>query len=130
MDKLLLKGMRFYGFHGVFPEENKLGQQFIIDAELRMDLERAAQTDDLDATLNYAEVHTFIKAIVEGPPFKLIEALAGCVASRLLEAYTMINEVTVRVTKPHPPFDVHFDGVTVELSRGRGSDGSGKNNME
>src|SRR5690606_6705272 len=127
--KLLLKGMRFYGFHGVFPEENKLGQQFIIDAELRMDLERAAQTDDMDATLNYAEVHTFIKEIVEGPPFKLIEALAGCVASRLLEAYTMINEVTVRVTKPHPPFDVHFDGVTVELSRGRDNDGSAKNGM-
>jgi dihydroneopterin aldolase len=117
MDRMIVTGMRFYGYHGVFPEENKLGQQFYIDLELDMDLERAARNDDLDATINYAELHSFAKEIVEGPPFKLIEALAGHIASRLLEAYTMINEVTVRVTKPHPPFDIHFDGVTIELRR-------------
>ncbi|MFC4098264.1 dihydroneopterin aldolase [Paenibacillus xanthanilyticus] len=119
MDLMSLKGMRFYGYHGVFPEENKLGQQFIVDLDLRLDLSRAAQTDDLNYTVNYAEVHARTKSIVEGAPFKLIEALAGSIASQLLEAYTSINEVTVRVTKPHPPFDIHFDGVTVELNRKR-----------
>lgn len=120
---MIIKGMRFYGYHGVFAEENKLGQQFYVDLELRMDLEQAAQTDDLSFTVNYAEIHAFTKSIVEGPPFKLIEALTGHVASRVLEAYTMVNEVTVRVTKPHPPFDIHFDGVTVELRRKRDADG-------
>lgn len=123
MDNMMVKGMRFYGYHGVFPEENKLGQQYYVDIELKMDLERAAQTDDLNFTVNYAEIHAFAKTIVEGPPFKLIEALTGHIASRVLEAYTMINEVTVRVTKPHPPFDIHFDGVTVELRRKRDADG-------
>ncbi|MBD2872633.1 dihydroneopterin aldolase [Paenibacillus arenilitoris] len=123
MDRMIIKGMKFYGYHGVFPEENKLGQQFFVDIELLMDLEKAAQSDDLAFTINYAEIHAFAKAIVEGPPFQLIEALTGHVASRVLEAYTMVNEVTVRVTKPHPPFDIHFDGVTVELRRKRDPDG-------
>jgi dihydroneopterin aldolase len=123
VDKISIKGMRFYGYHGVFPEENKLGQQFYVDLELAIDLEQAAQTDDLTYTINYAELHSLTKEIVEGKPFKLIEALTGHIASRLLEAYTMINEVTVRVTKPHPPFDIHFDGVTVELCRKRDADG-------
>lgn len=116
---MVVKGMRFYGFHGVFPEENRLGQQFIVDVELLMDMERAASTDELQYALDYSELHSFVKAIVEGPPFKLIEALTAQVASQVLEHYTMVDEVTVRVTKPHPPFDVHFDGVTVEMNRKR-----------
>ncbi|GKU77042.1 dihydroneopterin aldolase [Paenibacillus sp. L3-i20] len=123
MDHMIVKGMRFYGYHGVFPEENKLGQKFYVDLDLLMDLEQAAKTDDLNATINYAELHALTKGIVEGPPFKLIEALTGHIASRVLEAYTMINEVTVRVTKPNPPFDIHFDGVTIELRRKRDGDG-------
>jgi dihydroneopterin aldolase len=123
MDKMIVQGMRFYGYHGVFPEENKLGQQFIVDLELALDLEQAAVADDLDSTVNYAELYALVKSITEGKPFKLIEALAGGIASEVLQAYTRVNEVAVRVTKPHPPFDVHFDGVTVELRRKRASHG-------
>lgn len=119
MDKMIVKGMRFFGYHGVFPEENRLGQQFIVDLELIMDMEQAALTDELQYALDYSEVHSFVKAIVEGPPLKLIEALTGKVASMVLEHYTIVNEVTVRVTKPHPPFEVHFDGVTIEMNRKR-----------
>ena len=123
MDRMLVKGMQFYGYHGVFEEENRLGQKFGVDLELLLDLEKAATMDDLEATVNYAELHALTKKIVEGTPFKLIEALAGSIATQLLSAYTMINEVTVRVTKPNPPFDIHFDGVTVELRRKRDADG-------
>ncbi|MFD0717159.1 dihydroneopterin aldolase [Paenibacillus sp. GCM10027626] len=119
MDKIRMQGMRFYGYHGVYPEENKLGQQYKVDVELHLDLSKAAAEDDLTATVNYAEAYTVIKQIVEGPPFQLIEALAGSIASRLLDIYTSVNEVTVRVTKPNPPFEVYFDGVVVELSRKR-----------
>ncbi|QAY67414.1 dihydroneopterin aldolase [Paenibacillus protaetiae] len=124
MDKMVMQGMSFYGYHGVFPEENKLGQRFGVDLEMVLDLGKASQTDELEYTVNYAEVHGLIKSIVEGSPFKLIEALAGHIATMVLEAYTRVHEVTVRVTKPNPPFDVHFDGVTIELRRGRGTDGS------
>ncbi|MCK9859258.1 dihydroneopterin aldolase [Paenibacillus sp. ATY16] len=124
MDSMIMKGMQFYGYHGVFQEENRLGQKFIVDLDLKLDLEKAAATDDLDATINYAELYEQIKSVVQGEPYKLIEALAGGIATRVLEAYTMINEVAVRVTKPNPPFEIHFDGVTIELRRKR--DGNGR----
>lgn len=119
MDRITLSRMQFYGYHGVFPEENKLGQRFYIDVELYTDLLNAGQSDRLEDTINYAEVYGKVKAVAEGPPFKLIEALAERVASDLLQSYTSIYEITVRVTKPHPPFDTHFDGVTVEIHRKR-----------
>lgn len=119
MDKMIVRGMRFFGYHGVIPEENRLGQQFMVDVELALELEEAAAADDLAKTVNYADLHARVKRIVEGPPCKLIEALARRIATDLLATYTNINEVLVRVTKPHPPFDIHFDGVTVELRRKR-----------
>jgi dihydroneopterin aldolase len=121
MDKIKLSRMQFYGYHGVFPEENKLGQRFFVDVELSLDLAAAGRTDDLSQTVNYAEVYERIRRIVEGQPFRLIEALAEKIASDLLHQYTRVNDVAVRVVKPHPPFDVQFDGVTVEIVRKRES---------
>lgn len=121
IDKMRLTRMQFYGYHGVFPEENKLGQRFYVDLELSLDLSKAGQTDDLEQTVNYAEVYERVKRIVEGKTFRLIEALAENVASDVLHQYTNVNDVTVRVVKPHPPFDIQFDGVTVEINRKRAS---------
>lgn len=123
MDRMVLKRMVFYGYHGVFPEENKLGQKFYVDLDLRLDLTKAGRSDDVADTVNYAEIHSTVKAIVEGAPVKLIEALAEKIANAVLGTYTIINEATVSVTKPNPPFDITFDGVTVELRRRR--DGGG-----
>ncbi|WP_138496128.1 dihydroneopterin aldolase [Paenibacillus pinistramenti] len=119
MDKMVLRRMEYYGYHGVFEEERKLGQRFYLDLELQMDLRQAGETDDLNKTVNYAEVHERVKAIVENKSFKLIEALAEHIASDLLDTYTVISALTVKLTKPHPPFDIHFEGVTVELFRTR-----------
>lgn len=119
MDKMTMHRMEYYGYHGVFEEERKLGQRFYIDLELELDLRGAGMSDDLNQTVNYAEVHELIKNIVEIKSFKLIEALAEYIASSVLDTYTVINAVTVKVTKPHPPFDIHFQGVTVELRRTR-----------
>jgi dihydroneopterin aldolase len=124
MDRMVLRRMQFYGYHGVFPEENKIGQKFIVDLDLRLDLSRAALTDNVEDTVNYAELHALVKRLAEGPPFKLIEALAESIASAVLGTYTVINEATVSVTKPNPPFDIVFDGVTVELRRYRDGNGT------
>lgn len=124
MDRMVLKRMVFYGYHGVYPEENKLGQKYFVDLDLRMDLSRAAQTDDVDDTINYAEIHALVKNIVEGPPVKLIETLTANIASTLLGTYTSIINITVSVTKPNPPFDITFDGVTVEMRRQRDASGN------
>jgi dihydroneopterin aldolase len=119
LDKIILSRMAFYGYHGVFPEENKLGQQFFIDAELSLPLELAGRTDELEHTINYAEVYYTVQNIVEGKSFRLIEALAEKIASELLQTYTSINEIKIRVIKPHPPFKIFFEGVTVEITRKR-----------
>lgn len=119
MDKIVLNGMQFFGYHGVLPEETRLGQRFYIDVEMFLDLEAAGRSDDLNLTVNYAEAYGKVKEVAEGPPFRLIEALAEQVASALLQTYTSIYEIAVRVTKPHPPFDTHFDGVTVHIHRKR-----------
>lgn len=119
MDKMILKRMEYYGYHGVFDEERKLGQRFYVDLVLELDLREAGMTDDLTKTVNYAEIHELLKSVVERKSFKLIEALAEDIASTVLDTYTMVDALTVGVTKPHPPFDIHFEGVTVELHRSR-----------
>jgi dihydroneopterin aldolase len=124
MDRMLLKRIVFYGYHGVYPEENRLGQKYLVDLDLRLNLSRAARSDDVNDTVNYAEIHALVKEIVEGPPVKLIEALTEKIASAVLGTYTSIIEATVAVTKPYPPFDITFDGVTVVLRRKRDSDGN------
>jgi 7,8-dihydroneopterin aldolase/epimerase/oxygenase len=124
MDRMLLKRIVFYGYHGVYPEENRLGQKYLVDLDLRLNLSRAARSDDVNDTVNYAEIHALVKEIVEGPPVKLIEALTEKIASAVLGTYTSIIEATVSVTKPNPPFDITFDGVTVTLRRKRDPDGN------
>jgi len=123
MDRMRIKGYQFYGYHGVFPEENKLGQWFIVDLELTLDMRPSAQTDDLSLTVDYVDVHETVRRIVEGPPFKLIETLAHKIASEILSTYTIVDEVTVAVTKARPPVRFHFGGATVEIRRRRGPDG-------
>lgn len=119
MDKMIIDEMEFYGYHGVFPEENKLGQTFIVSLTLSLDLEEAGLTDDLTKTVDYAAVYDRVKSIVQGEPVKLIETVAQRIASDLLTVYTQIEEVAVKVRKPHPPFDITFSGVTVHLNRKR-----------
>lgn len=119
MDKMVLSRMEYYGYHGVFEEERKLGQRFYVDLELELDLRAAGLNDDLSQTVNYAEVHELVRGIVEKKSFKLIEALAEHIASAVLDTYTSVDALTVQVTKPHPPFDIHFEGVTVKLHRSR-----------
>lgn len=119
MDKIRIDRLECFGYHGVFPEENKLGQRFYIDVELMFDIQPAGRADDLNLSVNYAEVCQQVQRIVQNKQFKLIEALAQCIASMILDTYTIVNETTIRVMKPHPPVPVHFGGVSVEIHRSR-----------
>jgi dihydroneopterin aldolase len=119
MDIMRLEKIQFYGRHGAFPEEQRLGQRFYVSLELKLDLKKAGTTDDLEHTVDYSELYGLVKQIVEGETYKLIETLAERIASRILDTYDKIHEVLVKVTKPHPPFDIVFDGVTVEITRRR-----------
>jgi dihydroneopterin aldolase len=115
-DRITLTGLQFYGYHGVYPEENRLGQNFLVDVELHADLREAGRTDDLKRTVDYGKVYLAVKAIAEGQPFKLIEAVAERIATEVLAGFP-VTEVVVRVHKPKAPIPGPFDGVTVEIRR-------------
>lgn len=119
MDKIYVNGMQFYGYHGVFPEETSLGQRFAVDLTVSINLKKAGETDDLECSVNYAELYQACKEIVEGKPFKLVEAVAEKIASRILHAFPLISEVTVKVIKPDPPIPGHYQSVAVEITRRR-----------
>jgi 7,8-dihydroneopterin aldolase/epimerase/oxygenase len=119
MDKIYLNNMRFYGYHGVFPEETKLGQRFAVDLIVEADLEKAGKSDNLEDSINYGEIYSVCKEVVEGKPFKLVEALAEKISAELLGQFSAIGSVTVKVIKPDPPIPGHYDSVAVEITRGR-----------
>lgn len=119
MDRIYLNQMSFYGYHGVFEEENKLGQRFIVDVNLGLDLAKAGLTDQLDETINYGDVYSIIKQIVEGKPYKLVEAVAEKSASELLRSFDNLTECTIKVIKPDPPIPGHYQSVAVEITRSR-----------
>ena len=120
MDAIRLIGMRFYGYHGVRPEERALGQRFVVDVRLELDLRSAGRSDDLGETVNYALVWRVVQGVVEGPPVRLIERLAEQVADRLLAEFAPVRGVRVRVRKPWAPIaGAQLATVAVELSRAR-----------
>ncbi len=117
-DRILLEGLEFHGHHGVFAEEARDGQRFVIDLALQVDCRRAGETDALADTVDYGQLYLGIKAIVEGPPFKLIEALAEAIAQCALND-ARVNEVRVKVRKPQAPLPGPFDYVAVVIERAR-----------
>ncbi|WP_462409978.1 dihydroneopterin aldolase [Neobacillus sp. Marseille-QA0830] len=119
MDKIYVSGMQFYGYHGVFPEENVLGQRFNVDLTVSTDLKKAGETDDLKHSVNYGELYQLCKEVVEGKPRKLVEAVAEAIASGVLERFHPVSEVTVKVIKPDPPIPGHYNFVAVEITRRR-----------
>ncbi|WP_280772171.1 dihydroneopterin aldolase [Salipaludibacillus daqingensis] len=119
MDKIYVNGMKFYGYHGAFPEENKLGQRFQADVTLELDTRPAGESDDLNQTVNYAKVYEAAKQVLEGEPVKLVETLTARLADLLLEQFEIVDACVVKVTKPDPPIPGHYDHVAVEIRRER-----------
>lgn len=119
MDKIYFNGMEFYGYHGVFPEENKLGQRYFVDIELFLDLKLAGQSDNLQHTIDYGQVYHLCKRIVENEKHQLVETIAQRIAESALQQFSLLDELLVRVTKPDPPIPGHYDSVAVEIRRGR-----------
>lgn len=119
MDKIILKDMRFFGYHGLLPEEKKLGQRFNVDLELHSDLRKAGKTDYMDDSIHYGHAFDQVKSIVEGPPKNLIEAVAEEIATTLLSTFELLEACTVKLVKPDAPIPGHFESVAVEIYRER-----------
>lgn len=119
MDYIHLRDLEFYGYHGVLPAETELGQRFRVTMKIAVDLQHAGETDSLDNTVSYADVFMIVQKIVEGKPYKLIEAVAEKIATDVRAAYpNEIKGLQVEVIKPDPPIPGHYREVAVEITRG------------
>jgi dihydroneopterin aldolase len=110
--------VRAFGYHGVYADEKRDGQEFVVDVRLRLPLHIAAATDDVRDTVHYGELAERIVEIVEGEPADLLETLAQRIADDVL-VDPRVEEVTVTVHKPAAPITVPFGDVAVTIRRGR-----------
>ncbi|MDL4840508.1 dihydroneopterin aldolase [Aquibacillus rhizosphaerae] len=119
MDKIYLNKMSFYGYHGLFPEENKLGQRFIVDLVLEVDLQKAGESDDMNDSINYGTIFQVTQEVVEGKSRNLVEAVANDIADKLFSTFAKLSACTVKVYKPDPPIPGHYESVAIEIRRER-----------
>ena len=118
-DQIIVTGICATGFHGVFPDERRDGQNFIVDVILKFDLEPAGESDDLTKTVNYATVAEAIVEEIIGEPVSLIETLATRISKHLLAEFPLVESVVVTVHKPSAPVDVKFIDIAVTIERHR-----------
>ncbi len=92
-DRIVLSGLEFHGFHGVFPIEEQLGARFIVDVEMYLPL---PTEDDLTQTVDYSKVYTLIRQHVTERRYKLIEVLANTIADEILVNHPHVNKVVAQ----------------------------------
>lgn len=119
MDKIIIKGLKLFAYHGVNPEEKRDGQNFIIDITSKVELLKAGKSDELCDTVSYAKILKTARAAFCENKYDLIEAAAQRVADAVLNEYKDVKEVTVLVKKPEAPIKADFDYVAVEITRAR-----------
>ena len=117
LDKIEIKELEVFANHGVYPEENILGQKFVISATLFTSTRQAGVTDDLSASINYGEVCHMITDFTRKHTFKLLEALAENLAEMLLCTLKGLEMVTLKIEKPWAPVGLPLKTVSVEITR-------------
>lgn len=118
MDKIKIQDLEIYCHHGVFPEENTLGQKFIVSAVLYTDTREAGMNDDLTKSIHYGEVCHFITEFMQTHTFKLLETVAEKLAMELLIETENLKKVKLEIKKPWAPVGLPLDTVAVEIERG------------
>ncbi|MCL1905483.1 MAG: dihydroneopterin aldolase [Clostridiales bacterium] len=118
MDKIFLKGLRFYACHGVYPEEKKRQQLFTVNVDMGVDTRPAASTDDISANVDYGRIYASVKKVVEENSFNLLETLAEHIADMLLED-DRVQTVRVEVEKNHALYEGQFFSASIAIERGR-----------
>jgi 7,8-dihydroneopterin aldolase/epimerase/oxygenase len=116
VDRLSLRGMQFYSHSGIYSFERDVGQLFEIDLDCYLDLTRATYSDRLTDTINYPLLFGTVKEIMESSSFNLMERLAGEIARRVMEKFSL-NKVTVRCRKPRVPVKGFIQCAEVEITR-------------
>lgn len=112
--KIYLRNVRFHAFHGVLPQEGIVGNDYLVNLVLDYDFSSAMKTDELQGTLNYAEVYQKVREEM-AMPSKLLEHVAGRIAHRLFSDFPEIQKLQLSITKVNPPMGADSDGAGVEV---------------
>ncbi|MGB6915578.1 MAG: dihydroneopterin aldolase [Pseudolabrys sp.] len=118
-DRIFVRGLALHAYHGVMPHEAKVGQTFMLDLDLEIDLSAAARSDKVIDTVSYDKVVECTAEAFCSERHRLIEAAAGCVADAVLAAFPRVRSVRVTIHKPHAPIAATFEDVGVALVRSR-----------
>ena len=116
--KITLHEMRFYAYHGVFAQEQRVGNHFIVELSFWADIAESLHRDELEVTISYADVYEVIKAEM-AIPSRLLEHVVGRISERLFATFPRMQRITLTLSKCNPPFpgEVHSAAVTLEACR-------------
>ena len=120
-DQIMLKGMMFYGYHGVNPEERLVGQKFVVDVTVECSLVKPSLSDMVSDTVSYSDLFKTVKSIVEGPPHNLLESVAENISEAILLNYD-IESISVTIKNPDVPLNganLDYAGVTLTRNKGK-----------
>ncbi|MEO5806590.1 dihydroneopterin aldolase [Devosia sp.] len=118
-DRIILKDLGFYGYHGLMSEEKSLGQRFFIDLKCGVDLSAPGNTDHISQTVSYAAIYDTVKFAFENKRMHLIEAVAQNIVDAVFTAYVEVNWIKIRVRKPEAPIAMVRGEAAIELHRHR-----------
>jgi 7,8-dihydroneopterin aldolase/epimerase/oxygenase len=116
-DLISIKGIKGFGYHGLFDFEKRDGQDFFVDIEISLNLQEASKSDSLQDSIDYGLVTSIAREEIEGEPVNLIERLAGKIADRILLQFTQAISVSVTVHKPSAPVSEVVTDIAVTIIR-------------
>lgn len=119
MDKILIRNLKIFAYHGVNPEEKVQGQNFILDIDAFVDISVPCKTDNVDDTVSYAEIIEETVRIFTSRKDDLVERAAERVSEGLFERFEKIQALRILLKKPDAPIDADFEYVGVEIERNR-----------
>ena len=118
-DRIDIKGIKAFGYHGVFEDERRNGQEFLVDVSMNVSLQRASNSDNLEDTVDYGAIAELVVKQIQGEKKALIERLAGQIADQIIAFSDLITGVAVTVHKPHAPVGVEVSDISVTVHRVR-----------
>lgn len=119
MDKILIRDLKIFAYHGVNPEEKRDGQNFVFDVDLYVNITKACHSDDVEDTVSYAKVIKTITRVFTAEKYDLLERAAQITANAILNEYAEVSRVDITLKKPEAPMKADFGWVGVQISRER-----------
>lgn len=111
---IVLQHVKLHAYHGVLPQERLTGNDYVVDLRLKYDVEAATVSDQVEDTLNYAEVYQLLEQEM-AVPSALIERVAGRIADRLERKFPAIQAISLKIMKVNPPMGADCEGAGVEI---------------